>query len=46
MHLWRPYSWIDPLPSRAVIARTLESPEQTLEELIDYYGPAYAEKLY
>ena len=42
-HLWRPDSWTDPLPSRAVIARTLGSPEQSLEGLIDYYGPAYAE---
>jgi PPOX class probable FMN-dependent enzyme len=44
--LWDRASWDDPMPPRAVIARTLESPEQSLEELTAYYGPAYAEKLY
>jgi PPOX class probable FMN-dependent enzyme len=44
--LWDPSTWDDPVPSRPVIARTLESPEQSLEELTAYYGPAYAEKLY
>jgi PPOX class probable FMN-dependent enzyme len=44
--LWDRASWGDPVPPRAVIARTLESPEQSLEELTTYYGPAYAEKLY
>lgn len=44
--LWRPESWVDPLPSRAVIAQTLEVPDSSLEELTTYYGPAYAEKLY
>ena len=44
--LWRPETWTDPLPPRAVIARTLERPEASLEELTAYYGPAYAEKLY
>ena len=36
----------DGLPRRAVIARTLERPQTTLEELDAYYGPAYAERLY
>ena len=44
--LWRPEAWTDPVPSRAVIAKTLERPEASLEELTTYYGPAYAEKLY
>ncbi len=44
--LWRPDTWTDPVPPRAVIARTLERPEASLEELTAYYGPAYAEKLY
>jgi PPOX class probable FMN-dependent enzyme len=44
--LWDRASWADPVPPRAVIARTLESPEQSLEELTAYYGPAYAQKLY
>ncbi len=44
--LWRPDTWTDPLPSRAVIAKTLDAPEESLAELTEYYGPAYAEKLY
>ena len=44
--LWRAETWNDPVPPRAVIARTLERPEASLEELTAYYGPAYAEKLY
>jgi PPOX class probable FMN-dependent enzyme len=44
--LWEPDSWEDPVPPRAVIARTLERPEESLEALAAYYGPAYAEKLY
>lgn len=45
--LWRPESW-DPeaLPSRAEIARAVERPEDSLEELERYYGPAYAAGLY
>lgn len=44
--LWRPETWVDPLPSRAVIAKTLEPSDLTLEELTAYYGPSYAERLY
>jgi PPOX class probable FMN-dependent enzyme len=44
--LWEPDTWDDPVPPRAVIARTLEKPEESLESLVAYYGPAYAEKLY
>ncbi len=46
--LWKPESWGDPdaLASRAVIARTLERPDETLEALEEYYGPSYADKLY
>ncbi len=39
---WRP----DAVPKRAVIAKTLERPEDSLEVLEAYYGPAYAEGLY
>lgn len=39
---WRP----DTLPSRAEIARTLERPGDSLEELERYYGSSYADKLY
>ncbi|HET6504210.1 MAG TPA: pyridoxamine 5'-phosphate oxidase family protein [Amycolatopsis sp.] len=45
--LWKPESWQpDVVPPRAVIAQTLERPDQSLEELAEYYGPAYAERLY
>ena len=44
--LWQPDSWEDPVPPRPVIARTLEAPDKSLAELTEYYGPAYAEKLY
>lgn len=45
--LWEPSSWDpDAVPSRARIAQALEQPGQTLEELEDYYGPRYADKLY
>ncbi|MEV4741084.1 pyridoxamine 5'-phosphate oxidase family protein [Streptomyces sp. NPDC049555] len=45
--LWKPETWTpQAMPSRARIAKTLESPEQSLEELEHYYGPRYAERLY
>ena len=44
--LWRPETWLDPVPSRPVIAKTLEAREQTLEELTAYYGDQYAKNLY
>jgi PPOX class probable FMN-dependent enzyme len=44
--LWRPDTWQDPVPSRPVIAKTLERSGQTLEELIAYYGDDYAKHLY
>jgi uncharacterized protein len=45
--LWDPSSWeVGDLPSRAVIAQTLERPEDSIEELQRYYGPSYEEGLY
>ena len=44
--LWQPEAWADRVPSRAVIAKTLERPEDSLADLAAYYGPSYAEKLY
>jgi PPOX class probable FMN-dependent enzyme len=44
--LWRPETWTDPVPSRPVIAKTFERPDQTLEELSSYYGEQYADRLY
>ena len=46
--LWQPETW-DPdgrVPRRAVLAHRLERPETPVEELDDYYGPSYAERLY
>ena len=45
--LWEPETWDpDAVPRRAVLAQRLERPESTLEELDEYYGPAYAAGLY
>lgn len=45
--LWEPESWAPTdVPSRPVIARTLEQPEADMAELERYYGPTYAAKLY
>lgn len=45
--LWDPESWTPgAVPPRAVIAKALERPEDTLEELQRYYGPTYADGLY
>lgn len=45
--LWDADSWEpDAVPSRARIAKTLERPDESLEDLAEYYGPAYARKLY
>ncbi len=45
--LWKPTSW-DPaaVPSKARIAQCLERPDDTLADLEDYYGSAYATRLY
>ena len=46
-NLWQPDTW-DPavVPSKAQIARCLEQPDKTVEELQRYYGPGYAAGLY
>jgi PPOX class probable FMN-dependent enzyme len=45
--VWRPDSWQpDAAPSRPVIAKAVERPEDSLAELEEYYGPSYAAKLY
>ena len=43
---WEPETWCDPVPSRAVIAKTLDAPDQTLAALTAYHGNRYREKLY
>jgi hypothetical protein len=46
-HLWEPETWRpDAVPSRARIAKSLERPEDSLEELEAYYGEQYAKGLY
>jgi len=44
---WDPESW-EPqaAPRRAVIAQALERPDERIETLDEYYGPAYADGLY
>lgn len=45
--LWRPDSWNpDSLPSRAQISHRLERRDESLADLEQYYGPAYADRLY
>lgn len=45
--LWHPGTWEpEAVPSRAVIAHTFERAGQSLAEVEEHYGPAYAEKLY
>jgi PPOX class probable FMN-dependent enzyme len=45
--LWDPASWDQvPLPSRAAISKTLERPDDSIEELQRYYGPEYEKRLY
>jgi PPOX class probable FMN-dependent enzyme len=44
---WRPATWNpQAAPSRAQIAQRLEQPDESLEDLERYYGPAYATRLY
>ena len=45
--LWRPETWQPAeAPSRPAIAKALERQDATMAELEEYYGPAYATKLY
>ncbi len=45
--LWKPETWHpERVPSRAVIAKALERPDDSIEELEAYYGKVYSEGLY
>ncbi|MCW2749006.1 MAG: Pyridoxamine 5-phosphate oxidase [Aeromicrobium sp.] len=45
--LWKPETWTpDAVPSRAQIAKNLERPDDSMEELETYYGEQYAKGLY
>ena len=44
---WEAETWTpDAAPRRALIAKTVERPDADLAELEEYYGPAYAKKIY
>lgn len=45
--LWKPETWDpDAVISRAQIAKNLERPDDTLQEIQEYYGKQYSEGLY
>ena len=45
--LWDPETWgAHDVPRRAVIAKALDRPDASMEELDAYYGPSYAAGLY
>ena len=46
--LWEPASWDAEavVPRRALVASRLERPDVPLDDLDDYYGPSYADRLY
>jgi uncharacterized protein len=45
--LWDAGAWTpDAVPSRAVIAKALERPDDSMETLEHYYGAAYLDRLY
>ncbi|MET0448439.1 MAG: pyridoxamine 5'-phosphate oxidase family protein [Aeromicrobium sp.] len=45
--LWRPETWTpDAVMSRAQIAKNMERPDESLEDIQAYYGEQYAEGLY
>lgn len=44
--LWKTETWADPVPSRPEIAKELERPEDSLEDLKTYYGAQYKDRLY
>jgi uncharacterized protein len=45
--LWQSESWRpDAAPSRPVISKAVERPEDSLADLERYYGPEYVTKLY
>jgi PPOX class probable FMN-dependent enzyme len=45
--LWEPQTWRpDALPPHAAMVKAVQDIPETLEQLQDYYGPSYAERLY
>jgi len=44
---WEPDTWTpEAAPRRALIAQSIERPDEQLAALEEYYGPSYAEKIY
>lgn len=45
--LWKPETWKpEELPPHAVIVKSVLQTRESLEELMEYYGPSYEQKLY
>jgi PPOX class probable FMN-dependent enzyme len=45
--LWEPETWHpDVLPSTAAMVKAVQDTPETLEELTEWYGPSYQERLY
>lgn len=45
--LWKPETWTpEELPHHAVIVKSVQQTRESLEELMEYYGPSYEQKLY
>jgi PPOX class probable FMN-dependent enzyme len=45
--LWQPGTWTpNDLPSTACITKSVQHTEETLDELEEYYGPSYQQRLY
>jgi uncharacterized protein len=45
--LWEPETWHpDALPSTAAMVKAVQDTPETLEELTEWYGPSYQERLY
>ncbi|WP_344661767.1 pyridoxamine 5'-phosphate oxidase family protein [Catenulispora subtropica] len=45
--LWKPETWEpEQLPHHAVIVKSVQETRESLEELIEYYGAGYEQKLY
>jgi hypothetical protein len=45
--LWKPETWSpESAPSRPQIAKAVERPDDSIEELARYYGPAYEQTIY
>ena len=45
--LWQPETWRpDAIPAHAALVKAVQDTPETLEELVEYYGPQYVSRLY